>query len=144
MKNSKGKKPGSGTVSHARRARFKEAGMKRENQHMEKEDEHSKKVDWEQDKKHGNKKPHRMSALEIKYNLASKEEKAELKEKVEEERHAVFDKKTAKQEDVKEAAVDKTAAKEEPSCERRAEKCLDKRQIHGNRLQVIFYQKNEI
>lgn len=31
--------------------------------------------------------------MEIKYNLASKEEKAELKEKVEEERHAVFDKK---------------------------------------------------
>ena len=122
MKNSKGKKPGSGTVSHARRARFKEAGMKRENQHMEKEDEHSKKVDWEQDKKHGNKKPHRMSALEIKYNLASKEEKAELKEKVEEERHAVFDQKTAKQEDVKEAAVDKTAAKEEPTAVKEEQK----------------------
>ena len=66
-------------MSNARRARFREAGMKRENDTMEKEDEHSKKVDWEKDKRHGNKKPHLMSALEIKYNLASKEEKAELK-----------------------------------------------------------------
>ena len=115
MKNNKGKKAGSGTVSNARRARFREAGMKRENDTMEKEDEHSKKVDWEKDKRHGNKKPHLMSALEIKYNLASKEEKAELKKDMEKEKHAAFDKKAVKPEDVKEAAVDKTVVKEEPT-----------------------------
>ena len=61
-KNSKGKAAGSGTVSSTRREKFKQKGLLRENADMEKEDQV---VDWEEDRKKGNKKTKLLSEEEV-------------------------------------------------------------------------------
>ena len=61
-KNPKGKAAGSGTVSATRREKFRQKGLLRENENMGKEDQV---VDWEEDRRKGNKKPKLLSEEEV-------------------------------------------------------------------------------
>ena len=102
-KNNKGRVAGSGTVTNTRKEAFKKKGMARENTNMALEDALAKGIDWEADKALGkNRKPHLLTAWELKYCLASKEQKADMEEekkKKEEEGRASFDKKEEQDEE---------------------------------------------
>ena len=63
--NSKGRPAGSGCVSSKRREEFKKKGMERELKNMKLEDEFASKVDWEEDKRLGNKKVRKLTAGDI-------------------------------------------------------------------------------
>ena len=71
-KNSKGKAAGSGCVTAARREKFRQKGLLRENENMGKEDQ---KVDWEEDGRKGNKKPKLLSEAEVAKFFEPKEPK---------------------------------------------------------------------
>ena len=63
--NCTGKPWGSGTVSKKRREEFQQKDFARENKQMKLEDGHSRKIDWEGEKKQGNKKAKKLSPKEI-------------------------------------------------------------------------------
>ena len=63
--NSKGRPAGSGCVSNKRREEFKKKGMERELKNMKLEDEGASKVDWEEDKRVGNRKVRKLTAGDI-------------------------------------------------------------------------------
>ena len=87
-RNSKNKPAGSGCVSNKRREEFKKKGLERENKNMKLEDDMSSKVDWEEDKRVGNRKVRKLSAGDIAEMLKPKpkEEQEKVAKKDEEKK----------------------------------------------------------
>ena len=83
--NCKGKPLGSGTVSNKRREEFRQKGFERENKNMKLEDEHSKGVDWEAEKKKGNKKARKLTPNEVEEMMNPKGKEEKVKPEVKEE-----------------------------------------------------------
>ena len=124
-RNSKNKPAGSGCVSNKRREEFKKKGLERENKNMKLEDDMSSKVDWEEDKRVGNRKVRKLSAGDIAEMLKPKpkEEQEKVAKKDEE-------KKEAKKEEEKNKVSNVGEHKPDPPLDKRGgEGSLDKRDV---------------
>ena len=82
LKNNKGKKAGSGTVSNVSREAFKKKGMERENRNTQAEDQLSQDVDWEVAKSK-NTKARKLSQEEVAEMM--KQQEPEVKKEVKKE-----------------------------------------------------------
>ena len=129
--NSKGRPAGSGCVSSKRREEFKKKGMERELKNMKLEDEFASKVDWEEDKRLGNKKVRKLTAGDIAEMLKPKP-KDEKKGKEVVKNEAVVNKKETAVEEVQKKEEEQVKVEEKKVGECKPDPPLDKKGGEGS------------
>ena len=129
--NSKGRPAGSGCVSSKRREEFKKKGMERELKNMKLEDEFASKVDWEEDKRLGNKKVRKLTAGDIAEMLKPKP-KDENKGKEVVKNEAVVNKKETAVEEVQKKEEEQVKVEEKKVGECKPDPPLDKKGGEGS------------